>query len=216
MGIRLTDIVVYTVILDGYDHLRKMEWPGVCLSDGSVKLVPKWSVNNNWSSRGNTRVMSRKPKLLAHEFFPEAKYSIYLDGNIDLLVSPVTVVEKCLKECDIAVFRHPQRDCIYEEAKACIEYHKGDPKVIRRQMEDYRKQGYPVHFGLAACFVLVRRHTSRTEQFNRIWYHEFSKYKQRDQLCFDYVRWRTGIRYDTIGGNLLKNKSNLFHRGKHA
>ena len=47
---------------------------------------------------------------------------------------PGKLAQDYLKEADLALFRHPIRDCLYDEAHVCARQNKDDPGVMARQM----------------------------------------------------------------------------------
>lgn len=212
----VTEMILYTAIFGGYDVLRPTPYPSVCLTDGSVTPAQGWTVRVVLVPKGlDPQKASRYCKLFPWRFFPKAKRSVYFDGSIQLKADPSKAALVWLEKHDIAVFRHPERTDAYEEAVACIQYHKGNPEVIKAQMKFYRAEKFPEKFGLAACWVLVRRHSSVVKRFSELWWEQLCKFSKRDQLSFDYVRWRTGLQTHKIRGNLLTGKSAYFRRGKH-
>jgi hypothetical protein len=163
-----------------------------------LKLVPP-------DPRSTPRLQAKRYKVLPHELFPHAEHSLWIDSSFSLAVDPRYLVDSCLKETDLALFAHPWRDCIYEEAAACIADGLDLSERIERQVERYRAEGYPARNGLAACGILLRRHTRETERLNRVWWAEILRYSVRDQLSFDYVCWRLGVRYRTLAGGYYDN-----------
>lgn len=140
---------------------------------------------------------SRASKILAHKYI-DTEYSIYIDGNITLNVSPETLIEKYLKDYDIAVYRHPTRDCIYDEALVCAQRKLDDPEIIIEQAKAYEDSGYAKHKGLAECGIIIRRHTPEVENFNTHWWAEYCRYSRRDQISFMYAVDKVGIRVNII------------------
>lgn len=140
---------------------------------------------------------SRASKILAHKYV-STEYSIYVDGNITLNVSPETLIEKYLGDHDIAVYRHPTRDCIYDEAMECAKRKLDDLEIIIEQAKAYEDSGYPKHRGLAECGVIIRRHTPDVAQFNEAWWAEYCRYSRRDQISFMYAADKVGIRVNII------------------
>jgi len=208
-------IVTYTVIVGGYDKLRPTKFPGVCLIDAYPKQIAGWTLMEIERAHEHPRRASRHPKMRPDLYFPNAEYSIYMDGNIDMLISPKTLLKELKMEHDMALFKHPQRNCLYQEARACIKYKKGIPSLIKQQVARYDSQGYPRKAGLAACWVIIRKHTEQTAELGRLWWDEYLKGSARDQLSFDYARWVLNMKYDKIPGNLFKGDCPYFRRGKH-
>lgn len=160
------------------------------------------------SDRFRLPVMNAKIyKVLAHKYI-DAPISIYLDGNIFLNVPPSKLVSEFLKEDDMAVFRHPLRNCLYQEldhAKARVlpEY----KPLMDEQVASYRHEGMPVNFGLGECGMIIRRHNAATEEFNQRWWAEICRYTNRDQMSFPYVLWKMQerIKINLIPGNVRQH-----------
>jgi len=141
-------------------------------------------------------------KVLSHQFIEDADYSIWLDGNIKLLIDPDFLVQEWLWGYDIAVWKHFGRDCIYDEASEIERLWKGKIPLVREQVEHYRKQGHPEHWGLAECNVIVRKHTDAVKRFNDAWWSEICRWSWRDQLSFPYVaRTNPSVRVNYVHGN---------------
>lgn len=181
------DITVYTSIIGGYNKLGDSPKQGgadyISFSDERNAL---WDVKKPYDKFRDDRRNSRIQKIMPHLFI-DTEYSIYLDGNIDLLVPPQKLIDEWLKDKDIAVFRHVGRDCIYEEAQACIGLNKGSVKEIGEQVSAMAKNDYPKHAGLSECGVIVRRHTPRINELNERWWIQYERYSERDQLSFPTV-----------------------------
>lgn len=206
-------LVVYTAVFGGYDRLQPARFPSICLTDKTQPVA-------NWEYVAVRSLLppvfiSRQCKMFPWRFLGDYEYSIYHDGNIEML-SPPEVVLGYLKDSDIAVFAHPDRNCVYEEGRACIAQHKAKADEVNIQLAKYRRLGYPENNGLAACWVLVRRHTPAIMALSEFWWQEFLDGAPRDQLSFDYCCWKLGINYSTIPGNLFKGTSTDFKRVKHA
>ena len=146
-------------------------------------------------------------KLLAHQWFPRARYSVWHDGNMSLKIRPDQAVQY-LGNHDVAMFAHPERACVYEEARAILEMKKalGFEISIGTQVKEYKVRGYPAHHGLAATGLVVRRHTEAVARFNDAWWSELVRYSNRDQMSVNYVLWRLGMEYAGIPGDFWENE----------
>src|SRR5690606_11150176 len=99
---------------------------------------------------------------------------------------------------DIAVFKHPQRDCLYDEATVCALRRLDDPETIIEQVKTYEDRGFSKHKGLCECGIILRRHTPRVERFNEVWWSEYSRHSRRDQISFMYAADKVGLRVNQI------------------
>ncbi len=126
-------------------------------------------------------------KLLPHLFF-DAPWTIWVDGNIVLNSSPEALVELAAsKESDMAVFSHPARDCLYDEAAVCMKRGLDNPKIIKEQIDRYEREGFPRNAGLGACYIIIRKNTTKINRLNEKWWAEVCRGSVRDQISFPYV-----------------------------
>jgi hypothetical protein len=115
------------------------------------------------------------------------------------------LVKEWLKDADMALWKHPSRDCIYEEAvQAKGLFHPSETirRDIDRQIEHYRQIGIPRHIGMAECGVIIRRNKPIVNRFNEAWWAEICCYSQRDQISFPVVlREFPDLKVNFIKGN---------------
>ena len=148
-------------------------------------------------------------KVLSHLFINEP-WSVWIDGNITLKVEPEELLVK-LGDAEIGVFTHPERQCLYDEAVVCKKWAKDDSKTIDEQIGRYMLANFPHKYGLAACGVIVRRHTDKIKRLNEQWWSEICRGSVRDQISFPYV-YRENIKFfEKV--NLKDNR--YFHRVGH-
>lgn len=201
------ELVVYTAIFGDYDELQPVNVVHrgvrhVCFSDVG-RDVPGWETLVTERRFADPRRDARQIKLLSH-LYVDAGVSIWHDGNIRLAVDPQELVA-CLGDLDVAVFEHPSRSCIYSEAQAILDLDKAGKNLTDSQTACYIQQGYPSLNGLAATGVVVRRHTESVVRLNEAWWAQLSRFTARDQLSFNYVCWKLGMRYAVIPGYLWQN-----------
>lgn len=195
-----TDITVYTSITGGKDkpveaqNKGKARW--IAFNDEPLNSAV-WERKEAYNRFKDARRNSRAPKILAHQFV-DSKFSIWIDGNCSLLRPPEELIQKYLRDNDLAVFKHPKRDCIYGEAIKCAKAGLDDPEVIIEQVSTYEKNGYGKEKGLCECMMLIRRHTRKVEEFNNAWWSEHCRHSVRDQISFMYAVEKVGIRVRVI------------------
>ena len=161
---------------------------------------------NGWELRGpqweqrDKRKQARRHKCMAHELFPDAKITLWVDGCLTPTQSVVDMAGYLLNGYDLCTFEHQERNCVYQEVEACIRLKKDAPDLIRSQVARYRAEGYPYHNGLAETTAVLRRHTPQVQKFNELWWEEICNNCVRDQISFDYVCWRLGVAYSHLEG----------------
>ena len=156
-----------------------------------------WEIRKGYDRFSDPRRNSRAPKILSH-LFSDTEYSIYIDGNMSLVKPPEEIVERFLGDYDFALFKHPKRDCLYDEAIRCAKAGLDDAEVIIGQVTRYEKDGYAKHKGLHECGVLIRRHTPKVIEFNNYWWAEYCRGSVRDQISFMYAADKAGLRIKSI------------------
>ena len=62
---------------------------------------------------------------MPHVFLPDYDYHIWMDPTHDIISDPKEFCPTYLKDNDIALFKHPERSCLYDEANTLIELTKG-------------------------------------------------------------------------------------------
>lgn len=195
--------VIYTVITGGYDTLKSQPkvdgFDYICFTDDinlksdCWKIVPlPEDVDGLSDAKKN-----RKVKILAHRYLPEYNFSIYIDANIDVK-SEKELLSFIKQNCteDKGYFfagQHPyNRDCIYDEAIALIGLKKDKQETIEKQVDEYRKEGFPKHFGLTQNGILFRYHNNEDcKELMECWWNEVKQKSHRDQLSLFYAKWKT-------------------------
>jgi len=210
-------IVVYTAITNGFDELKEQQNTQGADFVAFLDFAPEQTI---WQAR-KAHVGFSDPvrdakihKILPQRYLPEYDYWLWMDGTLTLRVPAKELVEKYLGGADIALFAHSCRRSVGEEL-ACIGYRKDDPQIMTRQVEGYQKEGFPDNLGLWECTMILRRNTKAVREFNKLWWEEIKKGSRRDQLSFPYVCWKTGIKINTIPGNVYNGGNDYFYYQGH-
>jgi len=111
--------------------------------------------------------------------------------------------------CAFSISRHPDRDCLYEEARACIALGKDNADVINSQVYGYRLDGFPKRAGLVASGVIIRSSPHIT--FENAWWEEVRLKSCRDQLSFPVIARSTGLDYQVMPFEELMKNFFLWH-----
>ena len=203
-------IVVYTAITGGFDDTLLTPGVGtqalhgikfVCYS-ATVGFTPRpWSVvQPAWKHPHNARRTARYHKLHPHKLFPDADVSVWLDGSEQLLASPRKLIEKYLRGSDFATLRHPLRNTVKQEARACNRLKKDDAATLASQLGRYDKDKFPDKSGLFETCIVIRRHTPKIAELNEFWWSEIVRGSLRDQVSLPYALYKTGVNPNIITG----------------
>ena len=204
--------IVYTADIGSYDSVAP------CDSSAALHLLftdgtgapPGWQhmpIHDPGDVDGRIR-LARDLKIRPHRWLPAHDASIWIDGNMRLETSP-QVLLRCLDVREIATFRYPStfgpRDCLYDEAAACIRRNKDAAPVIEAQVQRYRDAGYPAKNGLVETSVLVRLNSPMVAEFGEAWWSEVERGSRRDQISFNYAAWATRLDYGLLPGSRIDN-----------
>lgn len=205
-------IAVYTGVFGNYDEVC---FPKVCpknidyyfVSDEKPKelgvyqwidaktVIPDYII----SPIKRNRFIKMKP----HVLFPQYKYSIYVDGNIEIKEDISSFIQE--NQSGISTFMHPNRECLFYEGIMMVSLKRVVAEDVCRQMKRYLEEGMPIRYGLPEMMVIAREH--RKQECIKVmetWWEEFNAGAQRDQLSFMYAMWKNDMSlYDmtSLGNN---------------
>jgi Protein of unknown function (DUF616) len=193
------NVLVYSAVFGGYDQ------PKTHVSQNVQAEYRRFSEENDLFLPDHMRELH--PRLLAKYYkmqpyvmpdYAEYDYVVWIDGSGALLApdSLRTLIGCCGK--GYTVFKHPERDCIYDEAAFCRDYEKYRTQPILQQVDAYRRAGYPAHNGLYACGLIVRDTRKDYKALDSAWLQENLRWSYQDQLSFPYLLWKLGIQVDVI------------------
>ena len=135
---------------------------------------------------------AKKIKALPHVYLAQYDCSLYIDNTVRLKAAPSRLFEEYLApaKSPLLCFRHPERDCVYEEAKVVLSVGFDTPERVNPQMALYRYLGYPANNGLAKAGVLLRRHQDPAlQRVMNTWHEQVLCHSKRDQLSMLPACW---------------------------
>ncbi|KAF2610986.1 hypothetical protein F2Q70_00012632 [Brassica cretica] len=154
--------------------------------------------------------MDRVPKLLVHRMFPNARYSLWIDGKLELVVDPHQILESSTvysitalfirflwrKNATFAISKHYKRFDVLVEAEANKAAGKYDNASIDFQVEFYKNEGLtpysvaklPITSDVPEGCVILREHVPISNLFTCLWFNEVDRFTSRDQISFSTVR----------------------------
>jgi len=205
-------IAVYTIITGDYDELESPDYIDSCcdyycftnnkeLSSDFYKMI----YIEDSEKLGNIR-LQRYLKMHPWKLFPDYNYSVYIDGKMIITRSLLEYIGFFSKGASLLAFEHYKRDCIYDEGEVCKQLNKDIRETIDSQLNRYRKEGFPQHYGLIDSAVLFRRHHDEAlKKHHEMWWQELKNGSKRDQLSFNYVCWNNSFEYDKCSLHIYKN-----------
>ncbi len=214
-------IAVYTAVFGNYDNIYQ-PWilPDNCdfyiITDqqkdyGIFKQVEydKSLVDGFCNAKKN-----RYFKLHPEKVFPQYRYTIYIDGSIEIKADLTPLINK-VNKYGVGFYAHGARNCIFSELEACKILKKGNYKLLKEQCNSYEREGFPKEFGMIEAGVIAREHNIK-ECLNimEAWWKEYCKWESRDQISLPYVLWRNGMSIQevaTLGNNIHSEQRFYIH-----
>lgn len=209
-------IAVYTCIVGDYDDLRqpivydsKCDYYFLGLGKPKDLNVYQWiDISDKIPEeilrlKDATRI-NRYCKIHPHVFFPQHKYSVYIDGSIQIQ-KEVSHLLKRIGKIGIASYGISSAEDIYEAAAGLFYYcnamgEENGQEKIKRQIRRYAEEGFPRCFGLTENGVMVREHNNKDcIRVMETWWEEVLNNSRRDQLSFMYAIWKNGFTPQDIG-----------------
>lgn len=203
-------IAIYTAIYGGYDcpppqpELDGVDW--VCFTDNAELTATPWTMRLQPSRYEHPRLSAKWFKTHPHRAVGGYRRTIWIDGNMRV-TSPTFVREllDILGDRSLAIFPHPDRDNIFDEADVSAAMPKYDGLPVFEQVEHYRRQGY-AGSELYASGLLVRDNVDRRmRRLNQAWLAECLRWTYQDQLSLPYLLWRHNVQPALIPYNLWDN-----------
>ena len=206
-------ICVYTCITGDYDNLNEIKnveknVDYYCFTNNKNIKSKTWKVVYISDDKLDNHRLSRKIKMLGHEIINKNyDISVWMDADIIIEKSIVEFVDIFLKDKPFASFKHHQRDCIYEEAKACLMMRKDTKENILKTINFLKKEKYPEHNGLYEMTIFIKKHNDpKVIETMNMWFDMVCKYSKRDQLSFAYCAWKTGLEINRINLSVWNNE----------
>lgn len=206
-------IIIYTCIAGKYDkHLMQVEpVPGVrfvCFTDSVGYLkAPGWEVLPLASPARLTsgHDINRYHKFFPHRILPDARWSIYIDGNIRFEGDWRDMIARVRDAgAGMGTFWHPDGHNLSTEIDACHRYRKFDERdrtVIDGQIACYVRYGVNPELPIPTNNVLVRDHTAANlEPAMSLWWSQLFEFTKRDQISLPFVLQQSGLAWQPLDG----------------
>lgn len=195
-------IAIYTANCGGHDIMlpqveQNIDVDWIYFTDTDVEHDGPWEVRTlpPWPGREPSMV-AKVPRMKPREFLPDYDAAIWIDANMSVH-SPNFASEAlaCLRN-GMAVWKHPHRRCIYEEARASVRLApaKYAHLPVLEQVEAYRQEGHPTRGGLFACGTIAwDLHHDKAMELGSSWLDECDLWTTQDQLSLPVICRRMGI-----------------------
>ena len=212
--VQRTRLVVYTALVGPKESLNNpldalpagattdLDLDFVCITDNPALQSPVWRFMLLPTGHLPPEKLSRRPKALPHDYFPDATYSLYIDNTVSFKRLPQSADLITARPYLFRAFRHARHTQLDQEAFAVAALGYEDPSVICQQMDFYASRGpLDAITPLTTATVLLRSHHHPTvRQFGTVWWENVLAFAKRDQLSFDFALRQAGAEVDYFPG----------------
>ena len=126
--------------------------------------------------------------------------SIYIDASFQIIGDLNEFLLRIISpKYNIYNLEHPWRNNITKEELAVVLYKRENENMTKLIHERYSKEKFPDNNGLIEGCLIIRKHNEPDcIKVMNIWFNEIKNYSYRDQLSFNYIIWKTGIKFKYI------------------
>ena len=213
---------IYTVITGNYDTIKQplVLTPGADyflftnnphINEAGVwKVVHIPSLNiGSRSEKENNILLSRRVKMLAHEYLPQGyDVSVYVDADMLQKESLNELLDTMADSSLMAACRHSYCASIKEEIDDLLDKCIVDALQIENQWQRYVEWGFEDNLGISENGVLIRRHNEPSViELMELWWKEYQQGCLRDQVSLMLCMHRLGFMpyFQFIEENIRQN-----------
>lgn len=222
----MKDIIVYTCIIGDYDNYisfpKNLKEEGVdyiYITDNNKIKVEGYQMLYVDKIDNDNKITNRYYKLKMNKLLKNYKYSIYYDGNVEVL-NKLKPLLKYVENHDIAMFDYFIFMNVYEQflGKYSITG-TSRQEILNKRYKEYINDGWKDNQVNPNGKFIIRKHNEKLYDFMNDWY-EDTKIIGRDEFTFHYNRWKHNINFNLVFSvNLFHYFTIYWHRyenGKHA
>jgi hypothetical protein len=196
-----------TASYGGYDPLKPVppqdvECEYICVTDDGA-LDAGWQIVYEPRPGVHPNLAAKRPKMCPWDY-TDADVAIWIDASMVIYSS--FLISEVFAYLPFGQYDHPDRDCIYDEGTYSMGLRKYADLPLEEQMDDYKAQGHPEHWGLWAGGLIIRQRTPEIEAFGRAWLAECEKWSFQDQVSEAVMLRKFGLRPVSIPGAMYQSQ----------
>ena len=214
--------IIYTVITGNYDTIKQplVLTPGadyflftnnLAIKDAGVWRVvhiPSLNIGSR-SEKENNILLSRRVKMLAHEYLPQGyDVSVYVDADMLLKESFSELLDTMADSRLMAACRHSYCASVRQEINDLINKGMVDTHQVEQQWQRYVEWGFKDDLGISENGLLIRRHNEPSViELMELWWEEYQHGCLRDQVSLMACMHRLGFMpyFQFIEENIRQN-----------
>jgi len=186
-----------TVIHEGVDYISFSDkpWPNTIWRQNNII---DFTFDSTYKNRRNAKIYKIMPMIMA----PGYDYYFWVDATHDVIEHPIHIIQKYLNHSDIAVFKHRERNCVYDEIEELKKLEYDYKEVLTKQSEIFRNVDFPVNYGLYELPVIAWRNTRQSQKLALRWWEFICGHSSRDQISLPFILWSLSMRPAILPGRV--------------
>ena len=225
MKLNVEDIVVYTALVGRNEDLneqpmiKQSKIRHVCLTDNICLKSDSWEiVHFDMIFPKDNHRSQRNIKIRPHLFFPDYKYSLYIDNTVLLLKNTEKFISMITDRLEFdenqpffAIPFHSFRKDLIEEFYQCSNFRLDSQIRIYEQLNDYYKinKSFLKYKPYWAGIIFRNHNNKQLMKLSEVWFANICRYSRRDQLSLIHSANQSNIK---LIGFDLDNSSSQFHK----
>ncbi len=211
-------IVIYTAVFgnkdelkmpSGYSNDRNIDY--LCFTDNAEMKSDFYQIVLQKRKFKDICKNARFYKIKGFNGIEKYDVAIWHDANITIRHNKIQNLIHYLQNADFATFKHPERNCVYEEGLACIRYNKDYAIRIFMQMILFYLFHYPKQAGLFETGIFVTNVKKfKLKRIHNYWWKWVKHLSRRDQLSLNISALKTNATYRYLPGCGMKNSFSIF------
>lgn len=219
-------VSVLTSIYGGYDQpvplIRQAGVSQYLLVTDEKVNCPPWTTVLRPDIEVEPRYAAKRPKYQPFNYV-DTDFAVWLDGRVEPLTPQfVQWLLEQLGDADIALYKHPMRSSILEEAEGALREDADRPakytdRDLIGQAKHYLDQPGFVDDKLWQTTFYVARNNDRTKELGRLWQQEQDRYPDclLDQIPFSWCVHESGVKVADLPGGFWDLHGRLFRLRPH-
>ncbi|QIJ79293.1 hypothetical protein GU700_07225 [Methylobacterium sp. NI91] len=181
--------VVYTAIAGTRHALpnNTTYWNDMRVFGDTPLVLNGWQFHPSlyWDSR--PKLVTLFHKYCITSLFPEGTKLIWIDSRVSVQQSVLEHIAATLDDADLCVFKHYERDCIFDELNAIVIAGRAPYDEVEEYERYLRELKFPEHDGLFETGVLGMKCTARAARDLQKVFGLARRYVARDQVILPLI-----------------------------
>ena len=206
--------IVFTAIAGERHALpnNTTSWPDMMVFGDTPVALDGWSFRPSLYWDPTPKLTSLFHKYCLPSFFPDGTKLIWTDSRVSVQNHILTKISDHLDNADLCVFRHYERDCVYDELLAILGSGRGSFEAVQELENRLRDEGFPENDGLFETGLIGMKAGPGASRILRRVFGLARRHLARDQITLPLALRGTDLKVQVFneGQTNLRNTPGVF------